>query len=37
MLYHAIDSRQVLIRDILAVDFDHDNRIIIYAAAKPAQ
>jgi hypothetical protein len=37
MLYHAIDSRQVLIRDILAVDFDDDNRIVIYAAAKPAQ
>ena len=37
MLYHAIDSRQVLIRDVLAVDFDGSNGIIIYAAAKPAQ
>lgn len=37
MLYHAIDSRQVLIRDVLAVDFDDANGIVIYAAAKPAQ
>jgi hypothetical protein len=37
MLYHAIDSRQVLIRDVLAVDFDGSNGIVIYAAAKPAQ
>jgi hypothetical protein len=37
MLYHAIDSRQVLIRDVLAVDFDGDNSVVIYAAAKPAQ
>jgi hypothetical protein len=37
MLYHAIDSRQVLIRDVLAVDFDGSDRVIIYAAAKPAQ
>lgn len=35
MLYHAVDSRQVLIRDILAVDFDDANAIVIYAAAKP--
>ncbi len=37
MLYHAIDSRQVLLRDVLAVDFDGANGIVIYAAAKPAQ
>lgn len=37
MLYHAIDSRQILIRDILAVEFDEGARnVIIYAAAKPA-
>ncbi|MCV0395126.1 MAG: hypothetical protein K5872_02850 [Rhizobiaceae bacterium] len=37
MLYHAIDSRQILIRDILAVEFDEDRRnVVIYAAAKPA-
>lgn len=36
MLYHAIDSRQVLLRDILAIEFDEQSRAIIYAAAKPA-
>lgn len=35
MLYHAIDSRQVLIRDVLAVDFDGSSSVVIYAAAKP--
>jgi hypothetical protein len=35
MLYHAIDSRQILIRDILAVEFK-DAGVVIYAAAKPA-
>lgn len=34
MLYHAIDSRQVLLRDVLAVEFD-DTGVLIYAAAKP--
>jgi len=34
MLYHAIDSRQVLVRDVLAVEFD-DAGVVIYAAAKP--
>lgn len=37
MLYHAIDSRQILLRDILAVEFDDENGVVIYAAAKPAQ
>lgn len=36
MLYHALDSRQVLMRDVLAVEFDDRNGVIIYAAAKPA-
>jgi hypothetical protein len=36
MLYHAIDSRQVLIRDVMAVEFK-DRNVVIYAAAKPAQ
>jgi hypothetical protein len=36
MLYHAVDSRQILVKDILAVEFDHANRVVIYAAAKPA-
>ena len=35
MLYHAIDSRQVLMRDVLAVEFE-DAGVVIYAAAKPA-
>lgn len=34
MLYHAIDSRQILLRDILAVEFE-DAGVVIYAAAKP--
>lgn len=35
MLYHAIDSRQILPRDVLALEFDGDNKVVIYAAAKP--
>lgn len=37
MLFHAIDSRQILTRDVLAVEFDSPNSVVIYAAAKPAQ
>ncbi len=36
MLYHAVDSRQILIRDILAIEF-HDKKVVIYAATKPVQ
>ena len=37
MLFHAIDSRQILMRDVLAVEFDDTNGVVIYAAAqKPA-
>jgi hypothetical protein len=37
MLFHAIDSRQILMRDVLAVEFDGANGVVIYAAAqKPA-
>ena len=37
MLFHAIDSRQILPRDVLAVEFDGANGVVIYAAAqKPA-
>lgn len=36
MLFHAIDSRQILVNDVLAVSFDHPGAVIIYAAAKPA-
>lgn len=35
MLFHAIDSRQVLVDDVLAVAFDGTERVVIYAAAKP--
>ena len=35
MLYHAIESRQVMVRDVLAVEFDGEERVVIYAAAKP--
>ena len=36
MLFHAINSRQILPRDVLAVEFDGANGVVIYAAAKPA-
>lgn len=35
MLYHAIESRQVMVRDVLAVEFEGEERVVIYAAAKP--
>lgn len=35
MLYHAINARQILPRDVLAVDFTGEREIVIYAAAKP--
>lgn len=35
MLFHAIDSRNVLLRDILAVEFEGTDKAVIYAAAKP--
>lgn len=35
MLFHAIDSRDVLLRDILAVEFEGTDKAVIYAAAKP--
>lgn len=36
LLYHAIDSRHVLMRDIVAVEFNDPHNVIVYAAAKPA-
>ncbi len=36
MLFHAIDSRQILPRDVLAVEFVGSGSVVIYAAAKPA-
>ncbi|MBN9072716.1 MAG: hypothetical protein J0H34_14225 [Rhizobiales bacterium] len=35
MLFHAIDSRQILIGDVLAVSFDGTETATIYAAARP--
>jgi preprotein translocase subunit SecF len=36
LLYYAIDSRQVLMRDVLAIEIGDDQTVMIYAAAKPA-
>ncbi|MCO5160936.1 MAG: hypothetical protein M9939_07355 [Mesorhizobium sp.] len=36
LLFHAIDSRQVLMRDVLGIEIDDDRRVVVYAAAKPA-
>lgn len=35
MIYHAINARQILPRDVLAVEFEAPQRLVIYAAAKP--
>lgn len=36
LLFHALDSRRVLMSDVLAVAFDGPRKVIVYAAAKPA-
>jgi hypothetical protein len=36
ILYHAVDSRHVLMRDIVAVEFKDPHNVVIYAAAKPS-
>jgi hypothetical protein len=36
LLFHAIDSRQVLMRDVLAVEIGDDQKVVVYAAGKPA-
>jgi len=36
LLFHAIDSKQVLMRDVLAVEIGDDQRVVVYAAGKPA-
>lgn len=36
LLYHALNSRNVLIDDILAIEFDGDKRVTVFAAAKPS-
>jgi len=35
LLFHAVDSRRVLVGDILAVDFPDPKTIVVYAVAKP--
>ncbi|MFC3642743.1 hypothetical protein [Aquibium oceanicum] len=37
MLFHAIDSRSILVDDVLAIEFDDAKGAVIYAAAKPAE
>jgi hypothetical protein len=34
MLFHALDSRSVMVRDVLAVDFDDADGVVIYAAVR---
>jgi hypothetical protein len=34
MLFHAIDSRSLLVRDVLAVDFAPEDAVVIFAAAQ---
>lgn len=36
MLFHAVDSRNILVQDVLAIEFDDDGGAVIYAAARPA-
>lgn len=36
MFYHAVDSRQILLRDIVAVEFGNDNSVTIFVN-EPAQ
>lgn len=35
MLYRAIDSRQILLRDILAIEFDGRDAVIYVATKQP--
>lgn len=35
LLFHAVDSRRVLTKDILAVEFPDAETVIVYAAARP--
>lgn len=37
LLFHAIDSRRVMTRDILAVEFPDPESVVVYAAAKPGK
>ncbi len=35
LIYHAINSRRILVRDILAIEFDGEGGAVVFAAAKP--
>lgn len=35
LLYHAINSRQILVREVLAIEFDGDGGAVVFAAARP--
>jgi len=35
LFYHAVNSRNILIKDILAIEFDSDTHVVIFAAANP--
>lgn len=37
LLYNAVNSRNILIGNILAIEFDSDKHVVIFAAAKPPQ
>ncbi|MEQ8481747.1 MAG: hypothetical protein RIC18_13900 [Hoeflea sp.] len=36
LLYHAINSRNLLITDVVGIEFDGDKHMVIFAAAKPS-
>lgn len=36
LLYHAINSRNILITDVVGIEFDGDKHVVIFAAAKPS-
>jgi hypothetical protein len=36
LLYHAINSRNILITDVVGIEFDGDKHLVIFAAAKPS-
>jgi hypothetical protein len=36
LLFHAVDSRRVMTKDILAVEFPDPESVVVYAASKPS-
>ncbi|MEQ8305453.1 MAG: hypothetical protein RIA09_02745 [Hoeflea sp.] len=36
LLYHAINSRNILITDVVGIEFDGEKHMVIFAAAKPS-